>query len=122
MAQRGRKSQASLAIVPFVVQQHPHPPPEFSAEEAAIWNSLVGSKSREWFEHSSTQIMLPSFCFAVALADRLAAELRQVEDIDADPDRLATLVGMYGRQTGVVARLAGKMRLMPPRGHDRPAC
>jgi hypothetical protein len=29
---------------------------------------------------------------------------------------------MYGRQTGVVARLAGKMRLMPPRGHDRPAC
>jgi hypothetical protein len=118
VAQRGRKSAASRSILPFVTPPRlPPPPPEFSAEEAAIWDSVVGSMSREWFASAGTHVLLPTFCFAAAVADKLAAELRQVTDIDADPDRLATLVGMYARQTAVLARLAGKMRLMPPRGH-----
>jgi hypothetical protein len=51
--------------------------------------------------------------------DRLAAELRQVDITDPDSE---ALVAMYARQTAVLARLAGKMRLVPPRGNDLPAC
>jgi hypothetical protein len=47
--QRGRKSAASLLIVPVTGIQRPEPPPEFTPEEAAVWTATTRAmKPNRW--------------------------------------------------------------------------
>ena len=112
MVQRGRKSAASLAIVPriYSAPERPEPPSEISAEEARVWREVVGAMSSEWFATAETHVLLRTFCCHVRFADLLAAALR-VTDLHRDLSTVERLAGMYARETAILISLATKMRL-----------
>lgn len=78
MRQRGRKSAASLAVVPLDPVARQPPPASLSTQEAeefvAIINRLPGHFGRE------TQALLMAFCRHVVEADRLSGMLTVLDD------------------------------------------
>jgi hypothetical protein len=112
MAQRGRKSAASLSVVPRIdaAPDRPEPPPELSPEEAEVWREVVSAMSRDWFATAETHLLLRLYCFDAMIADRIAKALRTT-DMDSDPDAFDRLAGMHARQTSTLISLATKMRL-----------
>ena len=81
--QRGRKSAASLSIVPVTGIQRPEPPPELSAEESAVWTATTRAMKPDWFG-PETRPILAAYCLHVVTANRVAQRLRTTT-IDA-PD------------------------------------
>jgi hypothetical protein len=49
MAQRGRKSAASLSIVSVLGNERPAPPDELTREEAEEWRAIASRMPHDWF-------------------------------------------------------------------------
>jgi hypothetical protein len=90
MRQRGRKSLASLSIVPAVsidARQRPEPPKRLSSEEKAVWREVTGAVRPDWLygaEH------LLEIYVRATVHERWLAEL--VKGADANGPRFAKLV------------------------------
>lgn len=88
MRQRGRKSSASLAVVPIDAnQQRPEPPARLSAEEKTIWREVTAAVRSDWFW--SSEFLLEIYVRAIAFECWLAA---QIKVIDPGDPRFAQLV------------------------------
>ena len=107
--QRGRKSAASLSIVPVSGIQRPEPPPELSPEESAVWTATTRAMKPDWFG-PETHPMLSGYCFHVVQADMVAAQLRTVTITTPDYRRLLAL---HRAETKIILSIATKLRLTP---------
>jgi hypothetical protein len=114
MASRGRKSAASLTVVPTATPSRPRPPAELSPEAAEEWRAIVARMPADWFSRE-VQPLLTAFCQHVVRARVLG---QQLDDIGAGAladeegirlyDRLAK---MADRETRAMGLLGTKLRL-----------
>jgi hypothetical protein len=120
MAQRGRRSAASLALAtvsPIETVQRQRPPHDLTDEEVEVWVSVVEDQAADWFSPSTAPV-LAGYC-RHAIAARRVAELiaRAVDDLDGEGKPTLTvkdydrLLKMQERESRAIASLATKMRI-----------
>jgi hypothetical protein len=107
--QRGRKSAASLSIVPVSGIQRPEPPPEFTPEEAAVWTATTRAMKPDWFG-PETHPLLSAYCFHVVTANELQAQLRTLTTVDREYRQLLALLRA---ETKIMLSIATKLRITP---------
>jgi hypothetical protein len=116
MAQRGRKSAASLSVVQLQSPAKPEPPAELSPQAAAEWRRITGALPYDWFT-APTQALLVQLCNHIVQARRIAGSIDAFEtEWLADPEGLARydkLLALAARESSVIASLSTKMRLTP---------
>ena len=114
MGSRGRKSAASLTVVPVSPFRRPEPPAELTEAQAAVWRATVEGLPADWFG-GGTQPLLVAYCRHVATAQLIAEhvdrfDLSRLED-DEGLKHYDCLLRMRDRETKATARLATKLRL-----------
>lgn len=126
MQQRGRKSEASLAIVrnrdiaPLEVHVRREAPAELSDEETSEWYAIVESLPATWFGREN-QALLTQYCRHVVRARRVAQLIHDMESPqppkpgeDAptfDIQGYNSLLIMQDRESRAIATLSTKMRI-----------
>ncbi len=117
MKPSGRKSAASLSVVPVVeLPRRPDPPADLSAEEQAVWREACDGMSARWYG-SEMMPLLRCYCTQVVLADRWR---RALIGLDVEDKRFAALCGMHRESSRTVAALAGRLRLTPRSHREAP--
>jgi hypothetical protein len=122
MAQRGRKSAASLQVITsegLAVITRPEPPEELTDEQAHEWRCIVNRLPAEWFP-TETHGLLSQYCRHVVAARRVAQLVEAMEakeefDIE-DYDRLLKMQEREGR---AMSSLATRMRISQQSTLDR---
>jgi hypothetical protein len=124
---RGRRSSASLTVVPAFVGAVPRPraPSELSKQQAGIWNAVVAAEPADWFS-GSTRPLLVQFCRHIIAARRVAEMVATLETeirtkSAEQSERLAVMLSaakafdrlqkMQERESRAIASLATKMRI-----------
>lgn len=125
---RGRKSAASLAVVPVSLEARRPPPPEHLDPKAAdVWRNTVSTMPGGWFDRAQEPI-LSAYCRHVVSASRLTCLVDGFEDDwlreDGGLQRLDKLMSMRERESRAVVMCARAMRLtqqaqMHPRSAGR---
>ena len=114
MAQRGRKSAASMATVSDLPGHSVRPPPDLTEFQASIWARVVNTKPADWFT-ADTHDLLASYCRHVSTAavlDQKVDEFRPEWLCDDEGmDRYRKLLDMREKQTRAITSLARSMRL-----------
>jgi hypothetical protein len=125
MAQRGRKSAASLAIVTPIADHRPAPPEGMTAEQAAEWTAIVRRLPVGYFPRECHGLL-------AAYVKHLATFRLLSESIDAfqgawlaDDDglkRYGDLLALREREGRAMSSLATRLRITPQsRYHPRTA-
>lgn len=115
MAQRGRKSSASMSVVQALPgQERPEPPEELTPEEAEEWRAVVGRLPPDWFVRE-THGQLVNYCRHVVRARMIAGLIRDFEpewtETNEGLRRLDRLTTMAERESRTIASLGTKMRI-----------
>lgn len=114
MAARGRKSAASLEVVPLApVQSIPRAeaPAELTDEQAAEWMAIVNRLPAEWFPRE-THGLLADYCRHVVRSRRIAQMVDQAESEEPlDLDQLDKLYRMAERESRAASSLATRLRI-----------
>jgi len=113
MIQRGRKSQASLSVVPLAERGPELEPPDHLAPEAArIWTEVVRSRPRQFNAVELRTLVSAYACHAISLRklSTMIAKLEEGGDLSPLLDRL---LSMRARESAAMSRLASKLRLLP---------
>ncbi len=110
--QRGRKSAASLTVVPFVEQPKPDAPKHLSAEQKQIWRDIVDAMVPSHFP-AATYPLLEVYCTCVARCRAIERLLRQA-DPKADFKKYRMLVTMQCQQSALLCSLSTRLRLLKP--------
>lgn len=117
MAQRGRKSTASLSIVSVLGNERPAPPDELTEEEAAEWRAIAGRMPVDWFTRENHPL-LAEYCRHIVRARDLAGDIAKFKRFEAEVrlttegvQRYDTLLRMADRERAAMVNLATKMRL-----------
>ena len=116
MKQAGRKSLAALAVVPTSLEavERARPPMELTGEQAAIWNTVVGSRQAGFFTPEMFPVLV-AYCKHTTEARRLDAALDGFDSEwlkEADGvARYAALAKLREMHTRAITSLATKMRL-----------
>lgn len=127
MAQRGRKSAAALAILPFQEMaepvERPAAPDRLPPPQAAEWDAIVQSLPADYFSGANQQ---PLECMVGHIGTaRVLAEVINRFDVS----RLDTELGLYeydkltkmaARESTAIAMLSAKLRLLPWRQPEPP--
>ena len=114
MRQPGRKSAASLAIMPPGNPPPPEPPKAFTDEQKAIWNEVIASVRPGWFVGSLH--ILEAYCVTIWL-DRWL--LQEIAARKPGSKQFEDLVAMRRSQAALLGQLATKLRLTPRSVFDR---
>ena len=116
LRKRGRKSAASLAVIPVDVRmRRPKPPSRLTPEERRVWKETTETVKPGWF--SGSEGLLETFCRSVVIERRLATWLDQITD--PFDDRFSDLLRMHRSEAMLVANLATKLRLTVRSTKDR---
>jgi hypothetical protein len=114
MAQRGRKSAASLEVVRAEAVQavrRPGPPAELTDEQAEVWQGVTEALPADWFG-AETLPLLSQYCRHVIAARRVAQLIEATEgEHDLDLQQYDTLLKMQEREGRAVSSLATRMRI-----------
>ena len=111
---RGRKSGASLSVVPLVPGQgRPEPPASLDSLEKQIWRDVVDALPAHWLDPAS-QLILRRLVAQAAISERREARLRQLRAQDQDGGEEAdALAALHGVSAKTVAYLLGQLRATP---------
>jgi hypothetical protein len=111
---RGRKSAASLSVVPVVPGQgRPEPPAELDSLEQRIWRDVVAALPAHWVDLAG-QLVLRRLVAQAAISERREARLRRLRAQEKDDDEnAAALAAMHGVSSKTVAYLLGQLRATP---------
>ena len=115
MAQRGRKSEFALQVVPLVPGRSGRPPPpsELDAIEARIWRAVIDALPAFWIDGAG-ELVLRRLCAQGAIAERREARLRalraQEREGREEADELAVAHGVTAK---LVSYLLGQLRATP---------
>jgi hypothetical protein len=110
-----RKNQ--YASGPIIPGQRPAPPDDMDAEELALWTQLTSNLPAEridvWFEIMARPL-IRHIRYAKWLGDEIDAMMRP-DAPKTDPARkmLRQLLTAHGAETGKMADLMGRLRLLP---------
>ncbi len=115
MNQRGRKSAASLAVVPTQVgAPRALPPAGLTPAQRVVWLEAVNAKPSEWFGPEHVPV-LEAYCRHVVTGRALAELIEKFDPEWLNDDdglkRYDRLLAMHTRETGRVNELARAMRL-----------
>jgi phage terminase small subunit len=112
MIQRGRKSQASLSLIPLAEREPElEPPDHLSAEAREIWLEIVRSRPRQF--HAVDRTLLGVYCAHCVTLRLLSDQIARLEaSTDLSP-LLDRLLKMRARESASLSRLASKLRLLP---------
>ena len=111
---RGRKSAASLSVVPLVPGQgRPEPPTSLDALEQQIWRDVVDALPAHWLDLAG-QLILRRLVAQAAISERREARLRLMRAQDQDDGEGAdALAALHGVSAKTVAYLLGQLRATP---------
>ena len=122
MNQRGRQSQAALTVIAesgIETIPRPHPPAEFSEEQAKEWNEIVNRLPADWFPRE-TLPLLEQYCRHVISArkvEQLVTQAEQAETLDVvHYDRL---LKMRERESRIISSLGTRMRITQHSQYDK---
>ncbi|WP_146618612.1 hypothetical protein [Rhodoplanes elegans] len=121
MTPRGRKSAASLEVLPAKIEavQRPDAPYDLTDEQAAEWWAVVNRMPADWFPRE-THGMLTAYCRHVVAARRVAQLIEQAEKADPfDVANYNTLLIMQEREGRALSSLATRMRLSQQATFDK---
>lgn len=114
MAQRGRKSSASLAVVsPVDPTPRATPPKGLTAEQKGVWADVVNSLPADWFP-PETLPLLVQYCRHTVQSNRLEQMIESYESGETGEFEVETydrLLKMRQRESAVIMSLSTKMRL-----------
>lgn len=113
MKQRGRKSSASLSVVPPLPEQPPEPHESLSPEAAAIWREVLGTVHPGQF--SGAWFLLEMYCRTVAFERQLG---REIEALPHGKTR-DELARARRAEAALAASLVTKLRLSPRSRTDK---
>lgn len=113
MAQRGRKSSASLSIVPPLPEQPPEPHESLSPEAAEVWREVLATVHHSQFR--GAEFLLEAFCRTVAFERQLGREMEALP-LSKARDELAKA---RRAEAALAASLATKLRLSPRSRTDK---
>lgn len=115
MAERGRKSAASLTLAtPAPLVSRIAPPSNLTPAQVAVWLTVVNSKPADWFgdEHAP---LLAQYCRHKVQADLVAQQLEDFDPKwlteDEGLKRYDRLLAMNERESRAMAALMRAMRL-----------
>lgn len=121
MAKRGKKSAASLAVVPVVPGKRPEPPAELTEAQAEVWRAVVQTKPADWFTDDSHPLLV-AYCKHVVTARQLGAAIDAFNTAlltdDEHVKRYDKLLAMRERETRAITALARSMRLTQQARYD----
>jgi len=111
---RGRKSAASLSVVPVIPGAgRSHPPNHLDATESQIWRAVVGALPDHWIDAAGEQILLRLVAQA-AVAAELETRLRALRaQRPPDDEEITMLASMHGGVAKSVAYLLTTLRATP---------
>src|SRR5262245_14301333 len=111
---RGRKSAASLSVVPVVPGQgRPEPPASLDALEQQIWRDIVDALPANWLDLAG-QLILRRLVAQGAIAERRERRLRQLRAQDRDGgDDADALAAQHAASAKTVAYLLSQLRATP---------
>src|SRR5262245_5365453 len=99
---RGRKSAASLVVVPLVPGQgRPEPPADLDNLEQRVWREVVAALPAHWIDPAG-QLILRRLVAQAAISERHEARLRQLRAEDRDVGEDA---GVLAAQHGAAAKI-----------------
>jgi hypothetical protein len=117
MAQRGRKSAASLSIVSVLGNERPPPPEELGEAEAEEWRAIAGRMPPDWFTRESHPLLV-AYCRHIVAARVLAADMAKFMRFPPEMRLTSDGIDLYDklrkmadRESRVITTLATKMRL-----------
>jgi hypothetical protein len=115
MAERGRRSSASLSVVAGSIDGRPGAPSDLTDEQRAIWERVAANEAADTFKTAALQQLLKEFCRHCASALKLARMIEAMESLEQmAPDDLEDydrLLKMRDRETKAIADKATKLRL-----------
>ena len=115
MAERGRKSAASLSVVAGKIDGRPKAPDDLTEGQRDIWDRTVANEAADVFKTAALQQLLKEYCRHTESAARLSRVIDQATDAEArDPlavEHLDRLLKMRDRETKALADKATKLRL-----------
>lgn len=115
MAQRGRRSAASLSVVAGTIDGRPPAPAELNKDQREIWERTVANEAADVFRTTALQQLLKEYCRHVVSAKKLAAMIEAMEQLpEMSPDDLSDydkLLKMRDRETKAIGDKATKLRL-----------
>lgn len=115
MAERGRKSAASLSVVVGSIDGRPKPPKDLTKAQAEIWERTVANEASSFFNTAALQQLLKEYCRHVESAAKLASMIEVVEQSKTfDEETIKaydTLLKMRDRETKAIGDKATKLRL-----------
>ena len=111
---RGRKSAASLTVVPVLPGQgRPEPPASLDSLEKQIWRDVVDALPAHWLDPAG-QLILRRLVAQAAISERREVRLRQLRAQDQDDGKdAAELAAMHGVSSKTVAYLLSQLRATP---------
>jgi phage terminase small subunit len=125
MNQRGRKSAASKNVVCIdVARQKPTDPPTYlTAEQAQIWQDIVGAMRPGQFP-IAVHPLLETYCMCISRTRAIEQQLREV-DPKTDFKRYRMLATMQVRESALLCSLSTRLRLLKPSSsrqdrHEKP--
>ncbi len=114
MGKRGRRSTASLSIVPLgdlLARGRPKAPKELTPEQAVEWEAIVHRLPADWFPRESHGLLV-EYCRHVIRARKIARLIERLErHRDVDIDEYSKFCKMGERESKSIALLATKMRI-----------
>jgi len=115
MAERGRRSAASLSVIAGSIDGRPKPPADLTKDQAEIWERTVANEGAEVFKTAALQQLLKEFCRHIVSAAKLAAMIEAMEKLkQMSADDLGDydkLLKMRDRETKAIGDKATKLRL-----------
>jgi hypothetical protein len=106
----GRKSKASLSVVPKIPGQiRPNPPDDLSKPEQEVWKLVVGAMPPHWFG-PETWPVLRELCFHVVTAKMVKQRLRSVSD---DFRAFRQMVLLCRHESKAIVELSQRLRITP---------
>jgi hypothetical protein len=113
MRQRGRKSAASLSVVPINAIQRPNPPESMSESGKKLWRDAVNALRADWFQ--GAEPVLEVYVQTIELSRWL---WEMITVADREGDEFAELVKLHCHVSALIANLATKLRLTPQSSRD----
>lgn len=121
MAQRGRKSTASMAVASINQAVRLPPPEELTEAEKATWRQVMNAKPAGWFDKSHLPLLtqyVRHISYVAIIKDQIAGMKPDWLTTSEGLQRYDKLLSMHEREGRAISSLATRMRLTPQSTYD----
>lgn len=109
MEGRGKKSSASLSVLPTPSVRRLEPPSGLTKSQSTLWSNIVETKPADWFTSDNAPLLV-EYVRAVDMCNLMARQI-DVAVKSGEPSELKVALDMRDKEAKRVASLATKLRL-----------